>query len=73
VEHTQMHSRRVQFFSITLAIPKEFLVNSLFQETKIPIVDMKVLVYSNFNKNKIWKKNEISKLHEGWKISSFQV
>jgi hypothetical protein len=29
---------------------------------------MKVLVYSNFSK-KNWKKNEISKLHEEWKIS----
>jgi hypothetical protein len=28
----------------------------IFHETKIPIVDMKVLVYSKFNKNKICKK-----------------
>jgi hypothetical protein len=33
------------------------------------MVDIKIVVYSNFNKNKIWKKNEISKLHEEWKIS----
>jgi hypothetical protein len=34
----------------------EFLVISLFHETKIPIVDMKVLGYSKFTKKKIWKK-----------------
>jgi hypothetical protein len=33
---------------------------------------MKVLTYSNFSK-KNWNKNENSKLHEEWKISSFQV
>jgi hypothetical protein len=31
-------------------------VISLFRETKIPTVDMKVQVYSKFSKNKIWKK-----------------
>jgi hypothetical protein len=31
-------------------------VNSLFHETKVPIVDMKVQVYSKFSNNKIWKK-----------------
>jgi hypothetical protein len=31
-------------------------------------MDMKVLVYSKFSKN-ILEKNEISKLHEEWKIS----
>jgi hypothetical protein len=36
--------------SITLAILKEFLVISLFYWTKIPMVDMKVLVCSNFSK-----------------------
>jgi hypothetical protein len=46
-------------------------VNSFFHETKIPTLYMKVQVYSNFNKNKL-EKNEISKLHEGWKISPFQ-
>jgi hypothetical protein len=34
----------------------EFLVISLFHETKIPMVDLKVLGYSNFGKKKIWKK-----------------
>jgi hypothetical protein len=29
---------------------------SLFHQTKIPTADMKVQVYSNFSKNKIWKK-----------------
>jgi hypothetical protein len=33
---------------------------------------MKVLVYSNF-KNLFLEKHEISKLHEEWKISPFQV
>jgi hypothetical protein len=42
--------------SITLAILEEFLVISIFHETKIPTVDMKVQVYSKFRKNKIWKK-----------------
>jgi hypothetical protein len=56
-----------KFFSIILAILVEFLVISLFHETKIPMVDMKVQVYSNFSK-KNWEKNEISKLHEEWKI-----
>jgi hypothetical protein len=40
----------------------EFLVISLFQETKIPMVNMKVQVYSKFSKK--LKKNEISKHHE---------
>jgi hypothetical protein len=31
----------------------EFFVIALFHETKIPTVDMKVQVYSNFSKNKI--------------------
>jgi hypothetical protein len=31
-------------------------VNSLFYETKIPTLGMKVLVSSNFSKDKIWKK-----------------
>jgi hypothetical protein len=35
--------------SIALAILVEFFVISLFHETKIPIVDMKVQVSSNFS------------------------
>jgi hypothetical protein len=35
---------------ISITILKEFLVNSLFHKTKIPTVDMKVLVYSNISK-----------------------
>jgi hypothetical protein len=62
-----LHPRRVQFFFNTLAILVEFFVISLFHETKIPTVDMKVQVYSKFSK-KNWKKNKISKLHEEWKI-----
>jgi hypothetical protein len=42
--------------SITLAILEEFFANFLFHWTKIPIVDMKVQMYSKFGKNKIWKK-----------------
>jgi hypothetical protein len=45
----------------------EFLVISLFHETKIPMVDMKDQVSSNFSQKNV-KKNEISKLHEEWKI-----
>jgi hypothetical protein len=36
--------------SITLAILVEFFVISLFHETKIPTVDMKVQMHSNFSK-----------------------
>jgi hypothetical protein len=67
-----LHYRKVQRFPITLAILEEFLVNLIFYEIKIPRMDMKVLVYSIFRKKK-FKKNEISKLHEEWKISPFQV
>jgi hypothetical protein len=45
--YSNAYSRRVQKISITLAILEEFLVNSLFHETKIPTIDIKVLVYSN--------------------------
>jgi hypothetical protein len=48
-----LHSRRVQKISITLAILAEFFVISFFHETKIPMVDMKVQVYSKFKKIKI--------------------
>jgi hypothetical protein len=37
-----MHLRRIQNFSITLAILVGFFVIALFHETKIPTVDMKV-------------------------------
>jgi hypothetical protein len=43
-----LHERGVQKISITLAILVGFLVNSLFHETKIPTVDMKVQVNSKF-------------------------
>jgi hypothetical protein len=46
-----LHWRRVQKISITLAILEEILVISIFHETKIPTVDMKVQVYFKF-----WKK-----------------
>jgi hypothetical protein len=51
-----MHWRGVQKISITLAKLVEFLVISIFHETKIRMVDMKVQVYSKFSKNKIPKK-----------------
>jgi hypothetical protein len=58
VEHTQMHLalKKGTKISITLAIFEEFLVISIFHETKIPTVDMKIQVYSKFRTNKIWKK-----------------
>jgi hypothetical protein len=37
-----LHWRRVQNISITIAILMKFIVDSLFHETKIPMVDMKV-------------------------------
>jgi hypothetical protein len=43
----------VQKISITLPNLEEFLVISIFHETKIPTIDMKVQVYSKFRKNKI--------------------
>jgi hypothetical protein len=39
--------------SIILTKLVEYLVISNFHETKIPMVDMKVQVYSTFRKNKI--------------------
>jgi hypothetical protein len=41
--------------SITVANLEEFLVISIFQETKIPMVDTKVHVYSKFFLNKFFK------------------
>jgi hypothetical protein len=67
-----LYWRKVQKISITLAILVEFLVISNFHETKIPIVDMKVQVSSSFRK-KNWKKNEISKFHDEWKISRSKI
>jgi hypothetical protein len=44
-------------FPLQLAILMEFLVISLFYETKIPTMDMKVQVSSNFRrKKKTWRK-----------------
>jgi hypothetical protein len=40
----------LQKIFITLAILEEFLVNSLLHCTRIPTVDVKVLVYSNIKK-----------------------
>jgi hypothetical protein len=65
--------RRVLKISIILAILEEFLVILIFYETKISTLDMKVQLYSKFSKNKNLEKNEITKLHEEWKISPSQV
>jgi hypothetical protein len=74
MEHIKctLHWRIVQKISITLAILEEFSLNSLFHETKIPMVNMKVLVYSNLKKKNL-EKNKISKLYEEWKISPLQL
>jgi hypothetical protein len=48
-----VHWRSVQRISITLENLVEFLVTSIFHEKKIPMVDMKVQVYSKFRKNKV--------------------
>jgi amino acid permease len=74
VEHTQMHPvlKKGTKISIILAILVEFLVISLFHENKIPIVDMKVQVSSNFSIFFL-ENNEITKLYEEWKIVHFQV
>jgi hypothetical protein len=50
-----LRCRRVLKISITLAIIVEFFVIAFFHETKIPMVDMKVQVYSNLCKKKISK------------------
>jgi hypothetical protein len=48
--------QRVPKLSIILANLEEVLVISIFHETKIPMIDTKVQVYSKFLKNKIRKK-----------------
>jgi hypothetical protein len=58
--------------SIILAILEEFLVNSLFEQTKISIVDMKVLVYFNFSKKKIWKKMKFTNSMRNGRFHSFK-
>jgi hypothetical protein len=55
VEHTQMHPA-LKFFFVTLASLVEFFMISLLHDTKIPTMDMKVQVYSNFSYKKISKK-----------------
>jgi hypothetical protein len=50
-----LHCRRVQKFSITLAILVDFFVISLLHETKIPIVEMEVQVFSNFSQTNLEK------------------
>jgi hypothetical protein len=54
VEHTYSNAPYIEEGykknSITLARLVEFFVISLFHETKIPTVDMKVQVYSKFRK-----------------------
>jgi hypothetical protein len=57
MEHTQMYLalKKGTKTSIILAILVELFVISLFHETKIPMVDMEIQVYSNLAK-KIPKK-----------------
>jgi hypothetical protein len=54
-----LYWRRVQNISITLANLEEFLVISIFHEIKIPMVDMKVQLYSRFRKIKFDKKRNL--------------
>jgi hypothetical protein len=63
VEHTQMHLalNKGTKISITLAILVEFLVISLFHETKIPTMDRKVQVSSNFRKKNLNKNEKFEK------------
>jgi hypothetical protein len=74
MEHTQMHLavKKGTKISIILTILEEFLVYSLFYETKFSKVDMKVQVYFNCSKKNL-DKDEISKINEEWKISPSQV
>jgi hypothetical protein len=67
VEHTQMHHalKKVSKNSNTLAILLEFFVISLFHETKIPTVDMKVHMYSNFRRKNSKKMKSPSSMMNG--------
>jgi hypothetical protein len=51
-----LHQRRVQKNSITLAILVGLFVIAHFHKTKIPTMDMKVQIYSNFSQIKFQKK-----------------
>jgi hypothetical protein len=44
------------FIFITLVILEEFSMISLFYYTKIPTINIKVLIYSNFCKERFGKK-----------------
>jgi hypothetical protein len=52
--------------SIILVNLEEFLVISLFHETKIPMVDMKVQVNSKFRKKKLKKKWNLEWVESPW-------
>jgi hypothetical protein len=60
-----LHWQRVQKISITLAILVEFFVISFFNDTKIPTVDMKVQVSSNFSNKIKWKWKSPSSMRNG--------
>jgi hypothetical protein len=67
VEHTQMYLalKKGTKTSIILAILVEFFVISLFHETKIPMVDMEIQVYSNLAKNNSKKIKSPSSMRNG--------
>jgi hypothetical protein len=46
----------LHFITVVLILCQVCPLKALFYETKISAMDMKVQVYSNFSKNKIWKK-----------------
>jgi hypothetical protein len=58
VEHTQTHLvlKKGTKISIILAILEEYFVNSPFHQTKIPTVDIKIMVQSNFSNKEVEKK-----------------
>ena len=66
-----LYCKRVQKNSIILEILKDFYVNSIFYQTKIPNMNRNVLIYSKFSKQ--IGKIIILQLHEEWKISPSQV
>ena len=64
--------KRYKNFPLHQQFFEEFLMNSLFHQTKIPTMDIKVLMYFNLT-NFFLEKHKISKLYEEWKISPSQV
>lgn len=69
MEHIQMHPplNKVKKIYIILTILVNFFEIALFHETKTPLVDMKVQIYSNFSPKNL-RKNTISNFYEEWKL-----